>query len=565
MPILPEVTARLTHYQVMTLSSFGDALDQFLSAVLDDAQIDPASRSVNVFNSVIGPDHVPNRSQSQEPSLLLAKIDNASALLRSARERIDAKLISLASQRNSLQGINKLPAELLSSIFVDAIDLDEPGLHHLKTLARVQKHWYQLIDQSPCFWTQINAKDARNIVACKLSKSGDSSLALKCEYTIDEAIVARLLSQLSSHIGRIRSLTIHRPDLIHVIPYLQRPMPLLAYVDLHSDETSVPTVVNLKNATALQHVYLDGVNLVSEEPSFSNLRTLHVINVAASLMPPSILFDALRASPNLESLFIQIQEDWRGVGEHPPLPPGDLVLPRLSDVSFRWSPVYSPILLPRLRTLSFCTLHFYGDGEHILGGVLQRPQDGPSIFHMALTNPTITTVNVNITEQQLNINASSDIKEDLVTIVVDGAGPSTFVWNAHLLPFPERSSSIDLRLYLESDALGEDGVHDRTLLHVMPGIKSLSLGPNEEVALLTIELLSRASEDGSWLCPGLETLSMTCVAASRFSADGLPSALMLNAIQLVDLRSRQPGLSASLFCFTFVVIVADAFISHSSL
>ena len=227
-------------------------------------------------------DHAPCTSNHARPPLAieeeiskgLADVANGRAALERDPKALDMEQVRLRKLWNSSLPINRLPNELLVTIFIlyDKNCYADPHGSRIRrsNLLRVCRYWYDVARACPALWRFVKVGRMFKYLQACLELSATSPLDL---VFINDLFPKKYLRLLRPHSHRIKELAItSMPDAWQpeVIDLLSREMPALVAIKIHSLEPTFETRTT------------SGVRLFSSTPGhYPQLRSLSLTHTAA--------------------------------------------------------------------------------------------------------------------------------------------------------------------------------------------------------------------------------------------------------------------------------------------
>ena len=330
--------------------------------------------------------------------------------LREALSSLDSQMATLMSEKRKLEShleqavrlqspVLRLPRELLGSIFITGVLLDEDDRLLVSTLMLVCKEWAEVALNTPQLWSRITICDKHSMMkACKKldrSKSVPLDIGVRFNPQLgqDEAtteLVIRTIDILRPSIRRWRTFRLAVPYRIHAyiaLKELNEQAPLLEdfAVQVHhliqDDKRSQLSFPLFGGYTPrLRSSAFTSFNFDWDMHLVSRLRVLKLGGFYNSFAPsvPTLL-NILRACPDLEELAFRNMSDVENAiacpeysrtdeTEHASMlnkalypKASDMIeLPRLKKASFyyagieRVQSIFSQLAFPALEELEFC-------------------------------------------------------------------------------------------------------------------------------------------------------------------------------------------------------------------
>ncbi|KAG8918280.1 hypothetical protein FRC01_001946 [Tulasnella sp. 417] len=220
----------------------------------------------------------------------------------------------------SVPAISQLPTELLAEILHSTLHLAKPNygtvdigicsyMQRLYTLRRVAKHWQEVIEGTPTFWTFVLSALPPHVNAMAILRSKNHTLSVVYAPTM----FGRRLDRLTPK-DFLATVAHTRPrwsayDGPVVPEYLESPAPLLRKMCLSGtfdDESDMKPLDLLGGCTAdLRQVDLSGISIDWKMGMFSHLDSLILRDLGWDGLTTTHLLDFLRSSPCLEKLRLE--------------------------------------------------------------------------------------------------------------------------------------------------------------------------------------------------------------------------------------------------------------------
>ncbi|KZT53274.1 hypothetical protein CALCODRAFT_520192 [Calocera cornea HHB12733] len=293
-----------------------------------------------------------SHADHEDPALLalerMSQLDAQAAALRAEQERIRGELLAVLRERNSLMPINRLPIELLSTIFEWTLSLQGCGSRYLDrsplNISQVCSFWRSVTLETPDLWADIRVgfgagpnagfhSGTLSQLRERLKRSGSVPLHITYKHsgsqqghecieevvdtlrkeaprirslrTVDQVLTNNLFDSLPAHMPQLEFLSIAQANahqIMNLVPYEQIPFRLA----MHS----------LKTLT-LQHIALQ---IIEDSTSLQDLRELYLYHSLIQPRAPAMVLpgpgdftpqdvalslNVLRLMPNLEVLSIK--------------------------------------------------------------------------------------------------------------------------------------------------------------------------------------------------------------------------------------------------------------------
>lgn len=303
--------------------------------------------------------------------------------------------------------VNRLPYELLSSIFQVAIEDSETNEI---TISHVSRWWRSIAINSPTLWTQIEVNDSEassTLASVYLERSSQSPLDVK--YSRSHSSIQTFTDMILPHIDRWRSLSLEIDNADDGTAFFRlfrmKSAPMLQKLDF--DVGTWPGFLNvpyhepvfLRGTPSLREFTLWGTAYTCAISAFTTLEVIHLHRGLSGQNHAEFLFDDytklhafLGDQPSLQNLVIH----------------GDI----LGDVAS--APIDPQLVLSNLRTLEFRASDSAIDLmiilEHILAPklscvIIQVDDDDLVFEHASVVLPQVT--DLVYTSGNLNIERSA--------------------------------------------------------------------------------------------------------------------------------------------------------------
>ncbi|KZP00541.1 hypothetical protein CALVIDRAFT_595333 [Calocera viscosa TUFC12733] len=278
----------------------------------------------------------------------MSNLDAQAAVLRAEQERIREELLGVLRERNSLIPVNRIPIELLSTIFEWTLSLQGCGSRYPDrsplNISQVCSYWRSVTLATPDLWSDVRVGFGTGLnigfhsgtlshLKEQLERTGSVPLDITYKHcgsqkdydcieevvetlqkeahrtrslrTVDQVIANNLFDSLPTHMPQLESLSIAQAnthEIMNLVLYEQIPFRL----DIHVLKT-----------LSLQHIALQ---IVEDSTSLQDLRELHLYHSLIQPRAPSMVLsgpgdftpqdealslDVLRLMPNLEVLSIK--------------------------------------------------------------------------------------------------------------------------------------------------------------------------------------------------------------------------------------------------------------------
>jgi hypothetical protein len=248
--------------------------------------------------------------------------------------------------------IDMLPDNVLLEIFdlykedtatQSAFIFIAPGTWGWKTLIQVCRRWRCVIFGSPRRLDLRIVCTDKTPTRTSLDIWPPIPIAITCPYFVDERSVENVMAAAEHHdrISHIFINSINGSALRKLAAAMQQPNPTLKYCYLTSHDESAPVLPEtfLGGSAPLETFILQGIPFPTFPEyilSFTHIRDLHISDIPHSgYISPNAMVACLAALPNLEHLFIGFRSPLSRPPQTTPLPHTRIVLPGLTQLSFR--------------------------------------------------------------------------------------------------------------------------------------------------------------------------------------------------------------------------------------
>ncbi|KAG8891506.1 hypothetical protein FRC00_013588, partial [Tulasnella sp. 408] len=456
---------------------------------------------------------------------------------------IARRVALIATHRNPLLPIHRLPPELLSYIFEESLGHFDATPNprttkRLLVLATVSRHWKDVLDQSPSTWGWIDTlRDAP--FAVKKSQNAPLLINLVNEGELDTSKLEQGFATFLPHSKRWQSLQLHlstigAEDFIQRFGSLSTPNLQdlgLVVVDAKSVSGDQPTLKNL-DRHPLRRLVLSGIRTSWDTVAgFIELRSLKIANLCYgnTWLSRDHVTNILLGCIHLEELAFSKLENHPPDQSVPPPAQSTFHLPALRSVEF--SNIFNSrdaglwlldcISAPNLRGLSVTGDRLSRVIGHSMASVLKR-QRTESPFPVVTASLKLRPVYVHMTQRTCRFEWEHVLKRGVhqgLELNFPGGGfADTYQRVADILsgamgdpPHPP------LHVYLEKipQSYDPNPNPDPAFLWHLPSLSVLRLGrmPNAEVFLQF--LCSREPGDpAKYYCPNLTEIHlMRAIAA----------------------------------------------------
>lgn len=489
----------------------------------------------------------------------IAVVDATSAALRDLHPQIDSRLLELARTRNTLIPINSLPPETVSQILLQAIPEEAEDMTWHRKLAKVQRHWRDIIRSNPSFWTVLRSNMSSEEIEFKLRKSGNVPLSLGMEAP-GRREVARFMELVSPHGLRWSTFSFHwgrRPAFDIVRPLLRVPYPRLHSLSLGlaSGEETVD-FSDFGGAPNLAELRLCRVMIPLS--SLSDLRSLILQDLSATMVTTDALHQLLTTSPRLETLQlanIDTSEPTLSRPHRESLHFPCLVSMYLATIPATFVRMLLPCVTTTNRNLTLTAICPESQGVETFHQLIRRPNESrPSILTSLLSNPKISSISVEVSSSWLSIEAHLDSgSRNLSRINLKGQLlGKELEKNLGDLPFYNTSVPVDFHLRYDTQYIDiQAGESCALRLQALPILTSITLTCDAPQAMDLLQCLSARNSDGSWLCPKLSAIDFP--SSFRKALSDEEWLLFMNALSnLVEVRQGGEDLGTTVRRFFFI-------------
>ncbi|KAG8922663.1 hypothetical protein FRC01_013754 [Tulasnella sp. 417] len=232
---------------------------------------------------------------------------------------------------NSVSPINRLPTEILVTIFEESIytpelDISEvPHIQKLHKLACVCLKWSMTIKETPSLWTVLESTTPKYLIPHILQRSSQSSLVIKCCGVADQqadsgfsaaylqaeelwTTIKAFLIIVFREIHRWRSALIRLSQAdSEILEGLERPAPLIKMVDINIDEYPQQESIILfaGQASNLRTVCLSGLSFMSSPGQYPDLQHLNISTTPSGQLTLKDVLMTIKSAPYLQTLRLQ--------------------------------------------------------------------------------------------------------------------------------------------------------------------------------------------------------------------------------------------------------------------
>ncbi|KAF6756811.1 hypothetical protein DFP72DRAFT_261564 [Ephemerocybe angulata] len=263
-------------------------------------------------------------------------------LVQNRVSELESEIRALKNFHNTLSPINQLPAEILSSIFLQVSSVTREDSLLWIQLSHVCQHWRDVALDCAALWSDVSFFNHGLFAATMLSRSKNAPLTVKFDEIEVQNRQLAVLLKIADQRHRLRSLTLQKFGDFPLRPLLSEitAAPILEELRLcgNADNCLVPPFLE-GGAPSLKHLQISGCHLKkwAHLPLGAEMRTLDLefqTGITKSGKTPSRqdLFDSLQAMPLLRKL--RLAGVLPGGIHHEPLPA-----------------TFQPIPCPNLQTL----------------------------------------------------------------------------------------------------------------------------------------------------------------------------------------------------------------------
>ncbi|KAJ7180688.1 hypothetical protein C8R46DRAFT_1070260 [Mycena filopes] len=242
-------------------------------------------------------------------------------VVQSAQRQIDNEIQhfqnsirGLQSQRNALSAVGRLPAEMLSRIFLFCSRQVPHSLSWIKEVSHICRHWRAVALGCPNLWCSITfSRPKWAAEMLKRSKMAPLRIRVNADYLTPKVIEA--VHSSLGQISRTEELDVAGGSVIQEILNLTDPAPylhslslsLLSHWQTSPERVVLPADFLNGEAPRLRKIELTGFSIPWDSPLMSNLVNLKVMNPGAPPPPSSMneLVEALGRMPLLETLELE--------------------------------------------------------------------------------------------------------------------------------------------------------------------------------------------------------------------------------------------------------------------
>lgn len=227
-----------------------------------------------------------------------------------AQQEIDAEISRLQepesirrlkSRRNALAPISRLPAEMLSGLFMSRIQEPSSDSREIIPMTHVCRYWRNVALESPLLWSRIPFVQQADLYCELVSRSKE--VPLRLTFTTNE-LPAFATTLVSANVHRIRELLLDvTPSVAKIlIQCLNKPAPILQILQLQYSIQSTKDMPSFSQffdgqAPILRKVYMGHGPVDWDWPPFANVTGLHVHGTN-----PPLSLTVLRKLPQLQHL-----------------------------------------------------------------------------------------------------------------------------------------------------------------------------------------------------------------------------------------------------------------------
>ncbi|KAG9037821.1 hypothetical protein FS837_001391 [Tulasnella sp. UAMH 9824] len=160
------------------------------------------------------------------------------------REEVVQSTIQSTREKNSLVAVNRLPMELLITVFQDSLETPSDRFKGLKTIASVAWMWLNIVKGSPGLWAALDSRTPVALLPIFFKRAGVLPFTIRMHYPPlndggEERNSRAFLDMVLPMLGRWReaSLILHREqsDPAETLGMLEKPAPFLEEFHLKSE------------------------------------------------------------------------------------------------------------------------------------------------------------------------------------------------------------------------------------------------------------------------------------------------------------------------------------------
>ncbi|KAG8914534.1 hypothetical protein FRC01_004021 [Tulasnella sp. 417] len=179
----------------------------------------------------------PNLSDGMQFPEQISALQLAQAVITRS---LDRRIADTKRQWNALRPVNKLPAEVLSTVFHQVLAMVSIFDHYkaLFNIAKVSARWQSIVNLTPSLWSYVSSTYPKAKVDLALDKSSPYPLSVACKDEADWLTAAskrrsrRFLQRMKPKDRPWDELTLHLPTIGHLRAILEAPAPHIRKLDI---------------------------------------------------------------------------------------------------------------------------------------------------------------------------------------------------------------------------------------------------------------------------------------------------------------------------------------------
>ncbi|KAG9048521.1 hypothetical protein FS837_012711 [Tulasnella sp. UAMH 9824] len=285
---------------------------------------------------------------------------------------LDRRIASAKRHWNALQSVNKLPVEVLSTVFHQLLATVSTFDHFtsLFNIAKVSVRWKSIIDATPSLWSFVSSTFPRAQVDRALKKSARSPVSVACRFpgylltATSKEGSRNFLTKMQSTGRPWDELTLHLPSIGHLRTVLEAPASHLRKLEIKVQHaSSKPVDIFGGTRRVLEDLSLTGAWIKCDPNALTGLRRLQ-LDYNKGFAGPTLtqIFWLLQQSPILHFFA------WSGrvIHHSMSLPTGTITLSHLTGLSLKGVPGSDVSVILGLIHAPSCrhfTLHCNSDSK----------------------------------------------------------------------------------------------------------------------------------------------------------------------------------------------------------
>ncbi|KAA1469883.1 hypothetical protein DENSPDRAFT_773527 [Dentipellis sp. KUC8613] len=347
--------------------------------------------SQDLYTYNIPATHAPVSSSAKEKSIphlrqALSSLELEIAEMKNKQERLESQLALAVRLQVPIQ---RLPSELLATIFtIGVLEMEEDPVM-LSNIMLVCRYWSEVAASTPVLWSRIVVGNHDSLEKAKRNLSRSKSVSLdvcinfspkmECGLSTTETVI-HAMDLLWPSIWRWKSFRLMvptRPQAHAALKRCQQEAPLLEVLQIRIHQSmqddhyaSPPLPLFLGKAPRLRSCSFSSFNFGWDVSAVSGLRVLELGGYWNGFSPSiSVCLEILRASPQLEELILRNMSDvdaetcsaYDPEHHHDKRYPSHTIhLPRLTKASFYYAGIHrtrtilSQLLFPALERMDLC-------------------------------------------------------------------------------------------------------------------------------------------------------------------------------------------------------------------